>query len=307
MNLTWHEVLQRLLLAQKIHHMCIHKSELTELDVYHRILRVENYLIAMVNKNTLPYRFRVPFIGEVTVFTKSYLYNLEFILFRGWGSPFEHNWQLREDLKVYGRRAEVAEQLRKRIEYTALVNFLFCPVILVWRVLYAFFDYADLLKRDPGSLGARRWSYYGRYFLRHFNEVDHELEARLKRAYRPATQYMNIFSSPALVILAKNAAFIAGSLLAVLLLFAILDEDVLKVAHMLTIITLLGKSFSFAISLVVVDLPGQKMSTELAPKISLLLVLRFCQCNKLGILPQTRRLLQEFILLNSHYYGGRVY
>ncbi|OQV18515.1 Autophagy-related protein 9A [Hypsibius exemplaris] len=239
-NLTWHEVLQRLLSAQKVHQMCIHKSELTELDIYHRILRVENYLVSMINKQTLPVTLFTPFIGRSTFLSKSYLYNLEFILFRGIGSPFEHNWQLREEYKVYGRRAEVAAQLRRRIAWTALVNFIFCPVVLVWRILYAFFDYADIIKRDPGTLGSRRWSNYSRLNLRHFNELEHELNARLNRAYKPATMYMNIFTSPLVTILAKNVAFIAGSLLAVLIFCTVLDEDVLKVSHMLTTLTVLG-------------------------------------------------------------------
>ena len=52
---------------------------------------------------------------------------------------------------------------------------------------------------------------------------------------------MNIFTSPVLTIVAKNVAFIAGSLLAVLIICTVLDEDVLKVAHMLTTLTVLGK------------------------------------------------------------------
>lgn len=38
-NLTWHEVQQKLRKAQMEYQMCIHKQELTELDIYHRILR----------------------------------------------------------------------------------------------------------------------------------------------------------------------------------------------------------------------------------------------------------------------------
>jgi autophagy-related protein 9 len=38
-NLTWHEVQQRVRKAQQEYQMCIHKAELTELDIYHRILR----------------------------------------------------------------------------------------------------------------------------------------------------------------------------------------------------------------------------------------------------------------------------
>lgn len=84
------------------------------------------------------------------------------------------------------------------------------------------------------------WSLYGRLYLRHFNELDHELNARLNRAYRPASKYMSIFTSPIMTVIAKNVAFVAGSILAVLLILTVYDEDVLTVEHVLTTMTILG-------------------------------------------------------------------
>lgn len=98
----------------------------------------------------------------------------------------------------------------------------------------------QIIKREPGTLGSRTWSLYGRLYLRHFNELDHELNARLNRAYRPASRYMSIFTSPVMTVLAKNVAFVAGSVLAVLLILTIYDEDVLTVEHVLTLMTILG-------------------------------------------------------------------
>lgn len=98
----------------------------------------------------------------------------------------------------------------------------------------------QIIKREPGTLGVRTWSLYGRLYLRHFNELDHELNARLNRAYRPASKYMSIFTSPIMTVIAKNIAFIAGGILAVLLILTVYDEDVLAVEHMLTTMTLLG-------------------------------------------------------------------
>ena len=61
--MTWFEVQQKLVAAQAEHMMCIHKQELTPLDVYHRILRYTNYMVAMVNKSLLPLRYSVPLLG----------------------------------------------------------------------------------------------------------------------------------------------------------------------------------------------------------------------------------------------------
>lgn len=68
---------------------------------------------------------------------------------------------------------------------------------------YAIFFFYQVVKREPSTLGARCWSLYAKYYLRHFNELDHELNARLNRAYRPASKYMSIFTSPLMTVISK--------------------------------------------------------------------------------------------------------
>lgn len=237
---TWQEVQARIVQTQKEHQICIHKRELTELDIYHRILRFQNYMVALVNKSLLPLRFRLPGLGEAVFFTRGLKYNFELILFWGPGSLFLNEWSLKAEYKRGGQRLELAQRLSNRILWIGIANFLLCPLILIWQILYAFFSYAEVLKREPGALGARCWSLYGRCYLRHFNELEHELQSRLNRGYKPASKYMNCFLSPLLTLLAKNGAFFAGSILAVLIALTIYDEDVLAVEHVLTTVTLLG-------------------------------------------------------------------
>lgn len=239
-NLTWHEVQRRLRNVQKEHEMCIHKKDLTELDIYHRILRFKNYMVAMVNKSLLPVQLKVPFYGNVVFFTRGLKYNIELLLFRGPWSPWVNNWHLKEDYKKVNKRKELAENLSKHILCVAIVNLILCPVILLWQILHSFFTYAEMIKREPESLGSRCWSLHGRLYLRHFNELDHELNARLNRAYRPATKYMNIFTSPVMTVIAKNVGFVSGAILAVLIILTVYDEDVITVEHVLTAITVLG-------------------------------------------------------------------
>uniref|UniRef100_A0A667XFQ1 Autophagy-related protein 9 n=1 Tax=Myripristis murdjan TaxID=586833 RepID=A0A667XFQ1_9TELE len=239
---TWQEVQARIVEIQKEHQICIHKKELTELDIYHRILRFKNYMVcvAMVNKSLLPVRFRLPLLGECVFYTRGLKYNFELIFFWGPGSLFENEWSLKPEYKRGGNRLELADRLASRILWIGIANLLLCPVILVWQILYAFFSYTEVIKREPGSLGARCWSLYGRCYLRHFNELDHELMSRLSKGYKASSKYMNCFLSPLLTVVAKNVAFFAGSLLAVLIALTIYDEDVLAVEHVLSSITLLG-------------------------------------------------------------------
>ncbi|XP_055008147.1 LOW QUALITY PROTEIN: autophagy-related protein 9B [Boleophthalmus pectinirostris] len=239
-NFTWQEVQDRLISLQREHQMCIHKKELTELDIYHRILRFKNYMVAMINKSLLPVQLQLPLLGNVVFLTQGLKYNFELILFWGPGSLFQNKWNLHPKYKRGGNRLELAQQLSRVILLIGLANLLLCPFILVWQVLYAFFSYTEIIRREPGSLGARRWSLYGRLYLRHFNELDHELHGRLGRGYKATSKYMNSFTSPLLTVLAKNVAFFSGSVLAVLIALTVYDEDVLTVQHILTAITVLG-------------------------------------------------------------------
>ncbi|XP_064361619.1 autophagy-related protein 9B isoform X2 [Dromaius novaehollandiae] len=249
-NYSWQEVQARLISLQREQQMCVHKKELTELDIYHRILRFKNYTVAMVNKSLLPVRFQLPLLGPVVFLTQGLKYNLELLLFWGPGSLFQNKWNLQPQYKRAGPRLELAQRLARTMVLLGLANLLLCPLVLVWQVLYAFFSYAEVIKREPGSLGARRWSLYGRHYLRHFNELNHELQARLSRGYKPATKYMNSFASPLLAVLAKNVAFFAGSILAVLIVLTVYDEDVLTVQHILTAVTVLGLAVTAARSFI---------------------------------------------------------
>lgn len=239
-NLTWCDIIAKIKEVQLEQQMCIHKRELTELDIYHRILRQENYMVAMVNKHLLPPRMTIPFLGEIVYWTKPLRYNIQGLLFRSPWSPFESPWHLREEYKKQNLRNELANKLGRYILYLALVNLCLFPVIFLWQILYSFYSYGELIKREPGRMGMRSWSLYAKLYFRHFNELDHELQARLTRAYRPATRYLEAFSSPIMTVIAQYVGFMCGSLFTVIVALTIYDEDVIAVEHVISIMTGLG-------------------------------------------------------------------
>ena len=190
---SWHEVQKRLVEAQSYHLMCIHKDHLTELDIYHRILRYgcsrfslfvfdqvsgefctprpmpvttkidglticrfKNYMVAMVNKDLLPMRLSVPFIGDTIFLSQGLRWNYEFLLFCGPWAPFD-KWHLKEDYRKSSKRKELTNYLQSKIALVALLNLLLMPLILFWQILYSFFNYAELIKREPGHLGKNQF------------------------------------------------------------------------------------------------------------------------------------------------------
>ncbi|KAM4025429.1 autophagy-related protein 9A-like isoform 2-T4 [Anomaloglossus baeobatrachus] len=234
---TWEEIQSRIVQFQNEHQT---NKKWSELDVSHRILRFKNYLVAMVNKNLLPLKHRLPLLGDTVFYPNSLKYNFQLLFFWGYGCFFQDGWRLKPEYKRKEKRLELAEKLSRHILWIGLANLVLCPLVLIWEILHVFFKYTEVLHRNPGSLGVRQWSLYGRYYVRHFNEMDHQLQARLNRAYKPACRYMSCFYSPLLAVVAKHIGFLAGSVLAVLMALVVYDEDVLAVAHVLSAITLLG-------------------------------------------------------------------
>lgn len=110
----------------------------------------------------------MPFLGECVFFSNGFKLNLELILFWGPWTPWKTYGQLKDDYKRRDKRAQVVDTLRKVSLWFGVINLLLCPLVFIWQLLYSFFNYAELIKRDPAFLGARRWSLFGE-----FQKTDH--------------------------------------------------------------------------------------------------------------------------------------
>ncbi|EJD74234.1 autophagy protein Apg9 containing protein [Loa loa] len=239
-DLKWQDVVQLICEKQPSIHLILNKDGITALDLYQRILRHKNYFVALVNKEILPPVINVPFIGSMPYLPNGLKMNLEWLLFYGVWSPWKGPYELKEEYKHPQNIFRLADELDSAILKMAIGNFIFFPLVFIYQVLYFFFTYGELLRRDPGSFAMRRYSNYGRNKLRHFNELDHELRMRLSKSHRAATQYMEQFLSPLGQVIARKVQFVAGAICIVFLLLGLWDEDVLSVEHVLTIISTCG-------------------------------------------------------------------
>ncbi|CAG2108030.1 unnamed protein product [Medioppia subpectinata] len=261
---TWQDIQSRLIQAQ---HVCLlQDGQLNELVIYNRLLRHHNYMIALVNKGLLPIHYKVPFIGELIYLSKGLQWNFKHLLFNT--SVFENNYKLNSDVKSASNRLLCAQQFERDCLKYAFVNLLFCPVVAFWQLLYIIYTYAEAVKRDPSmALGSRGWSLYAKWFCRHFNELDHQLDERLNSGYKAGTKYMNSFTSPILEVLAKFVSFIAGTIVSVLIILTVYDEDVMTVEHVITIVTLLGALIAMSRAFISSEIPSRYTHAELNAKV----------------------------------------
>lgn len=266
---TWQDVQKQLIAAK--HHFLFQEVALNELDIHNRILRHTNFLVAMMNKGLLPVHYQVPLLGDVTYFSKGLVFNIYYLIFRPFGpfGFFETSWKLKSEYKSSANRMELAAKFSNHCLLFAILNLALSPFIFFWQILTMFFAYVEVLKRDPNMiLGSRNWTNYARWYCRHFNELDHQLDDRLNRGYKSATKYMNSFTNPFIEIVAKHVAFIASAILGVLISLTVYDEDVITVEHVITIISGLGIAIALSRAFITDDTnPMKQTQTELYTQI----------------------------------------
>ncbi|XP_055925086.1 autophagy-related protein 9A-like [Argiope bruennichi] len=244
-NVTWHEVVSRLREVQHEQQICVNNTDLNELDISHRILRTTNYMVAMVNKNILPLKISTRFFGEWYYFSSQLQTTLVFLLFTStYLSPFKAPGKLKEEFKKREERAKCAAQLTRTFRIVGLLCVFMIPLFFFWSILSFLVNYSGYVRLEPGFFSVRRWSRYARLYLRHFNEMDHELDKRLGRASKPAKDYMRSFSTPLVVVINKFIVKLLGFSVAFVAFWGIFKEELFTIPNVLVVLSIGGILFS---------------------------------------------------------------
>lgn len=218
----WSSVVDRLVAMQGL---CIVKDSLTPLDITHRIMRKENFLIAMVNKNVLALYF--PCCYNRLLITKTLEWAISLALFNFLFKNYDlaHNFSEAKHDRVM--KEKLVYDLQKRFVLIGIVSLMLSPALFLFLIVYFGLRYGEEIRSKPSMLSTRQWSRMARWRMREFNELPHYFQARLNRAYDPAHAYVSQFRSNVAVIVARFVSFIAGSIFVVLLLLSFLQDDIL--------------------------------------------------------------------------------
>ncbi|KAJ2344766.1 autophagy protein atg9, partial [Coemansia sp. RSA 2618] len=154
-TIAWHEVVERMVRlrdAEIREYRGMTKSRvlahrLTADGIINRIMRRENYMVALFNKDALD--ISVPGLSQTQALSKALEWNLSFCLMN---YVFDERGQLRRRFLKESNRAILSEGLRRRFRFMAVINMMFAPFIVVFLVLYSFFRYFEELYHEPGTL-----------------------------------------------------------------------------------------------------------------------------------------------------------
>ncbi|CUM57301.1 Autophagy-related protein 9 [Debaryomyces fabryi] len=203
------------------------KVRLNAHDIANRIMRKENYIIALINKEVLDLSLSMPFSSKLnsflsnkSVLTKTLEWNIKLCINN---FIFNQHGQINSNVLKDFNRNQLSKELSARFKMAAIINLLLCPFIVIYFVLLYFFRYFNEYKSNPSSiLGLRQYTPWAEWKLREFNELPHFFIKRLHLSIGPANIYINQFPRGFLVINLMNFVnFVSGAITAILVLMGL--------------------------------------------------------------------------------------
>ena len=248
----WDQVVDEIVVKQR-------QAELTHnrhdaLDIANRIMRHDNYLIAMINcadggAPLLPLglgTFTVPSpIPCIPVSCRNSLNLPETLVlptppdFLSTTLLYALRWSLLDDMfdpatftlreKYSGMDGAVA--LQNRFKFAAFISFIGAPFIALGMTMYLVLRHAEKILRRPAYATERRWNDLAKWKCRWFNEMEHVFDMRKEKSYKHADAYVEQFTSEVLGLLARFLTFVCGSLAGLLLVICSINNSLMVTTY----------------------------------------------------------------------------
>lgn len=198
------------------------KQRMDAHDIANRLMRKENYLIALFNKEILDLTLPVPFLRNRQLFSRTLEWNLNYCIV---DYVFNERGEVRKTfLKDKNRRA-LSEGLRTRFIFAGVMNVLIAPFIVIYSMMHYFFRYFNEYQKNPSQIGSRQYTPLAEWKFREFNELWHLFQRRINMSYPFASRYLDQFPKDKTVQVSRFVAFITGALASVLALASLLDPE----------------------------------------------------------------------------------
>ncbi len=216
------------------------KQRMDAHDIANRLMRRDNYLIALINKDILDLTLPIPFLKKRQLFSKTLEWNLSLCIL---DYIFNEQGQVRPLFLKDTHRRALSDGLRRRFIFAGFMNVLCAPFIILYFIMLYFFRYFNEYQRNPSQIGSRQYTPLAEWKFREFNELWHLFRRRTNMSYPFASRYIDQFPKDKTVQLSRFVAFIAGALASVLALASVIDPELLlgfEITHERNVLFYLG-------------------------------------------------------------------
>lgn len=216
------------------------KQRMDAHDIANRLMRKENYMIALVNKDILDLTLPIPFLKNRQLFSRTLEWNLNLCIM---DYVFNEQGQLRSLFLKSNHRRALSDGLRRRFIFAGIMNIFVAPFIVVYFLIHYFFTYFNEFKKNPGQIGSRQYTPLAEWKFREFNELWHLFERRINMSHPFASRYIDQFPKDKTAQIARFVAFVSGALASVLALASVIDPELFlgfEITHDRTVLFYLG-------------------------------------------------------------------
>ncbi|XXH01136.1 Fe(2+) transporter [Hypoxylon texense] len=214
---------RRFLSKQLGQHMASQSKErLDAHDIANRLMRRENYIIALFNKDVLDLTAPIPFLRNRQLFSKSLEWTVKFGVL---DLVFNEGGQVHQRVLKSDHRGHLSREMQARFAFAAVMNLISAPFLASFLVIDFIFTYYNEFKTNTSSLGARRYTPLARWKFREFNELPHLFEERLNMSYPFAKHYIDQFPKKKTESIARTVQFFTGALIAVIAIMGFSDPE----------------------------------------------------------------------------------
>jgi len=200
------------------------KERLDASDIANRIMRRDNYMIALINKDVLDLTIPlpIPFLKGKQLWSNTLEWMLEFSLM---DMVFNEQGQVHQDFLKADRRGVLSAKLRQRFIFSAVMVLIFAPFVAGYLIIVNFLTYYNEIQKNPSFLSSRTYTPLAEWKFREFNELPHLFRKRLDMSHPFASHYIDQFPKVATDMVAKVVAFMSGSLATVLAVVSVWDPE----------------------------------------------------------------------------------
>lgn len=198
------------------------KQRMDAHDIANRLMRRDNYLIALFNKDILDLTLPIPFLKNRQLFSKTLEWNLSLCIL---DYVFNEQGQLRPLFLKDTHRRALSDGLRRRFLFAGFMNVVCAPLIIIYFMMLYFFRYFNEYQRNPSQIGSRQYTPLAEWKFREFNELWHLFQRRINMSYPFASRYIDQFPKDKTIQISRFIAFITGALASVLALASVIDPE----------------------------------------------------------------------------------
>ncbi|KAK3320019.1 autophagy protein Apg9-domain-containing protein [Cercophora scortea] len=262
-TITWQEVVARIMAlreqnpktasnlnaAQRRYLGSQSKERLDASDIANRLMRRENYLIALFNKDVMDLTIPIPFLQGRQLLSRTLEWTLMFSVL---DFVFDEKGQVNQEFLKSDRRGVLSAKLRARFMFAGVMVLVLSPFVAGYLVIVYFLTYYHEIQKNPSVLSSRTYTPLAEWKFREFNELPHLFRKRLDMSHPFATHYIDQFPKVKTEMVARTVAFIAGSLATVLALASVFDPELFlgfEITHDRTVLfytAIFGSIWAFA-------------------------------------------------------------